>query len=216
MKKFYFLFIITFNSFEVFCQDIFSGGESSDFGFIELVEGDDLPIDLAYFKANLVDNQVAIEWSTATEINNSHFVIEKSSDKTNWFELAVIEGNGNSNTTINYSYTDQNITHNTVYYRLKQVDFDGQFKYYQPAKVSFDVENLINVYPNPSTGVINIATNFLGSSETLSLYSSAGQELQIDRKTIISDNQLQLNLSHLESGVYFLKVNGFTKRIMIQ
>jgi hypothetical protein len=91
-----------------------------------------LPVSLTGFYVScMTDNNVKVKWSTATETNNSHFIIQGSTDAINFIDLSRIEGNGNSNSTLNYTESILNNNHYT-YFRLVQVDFDGQTKTYDP------------------------------------------------------------------------------------
>lgn len=86
-----------------------------------------VPVTLVDFSLTQFDETVILTWVTATEINNSHFVIEKSTDGETWVAVGLIAGVGNSNSLQHYTYVDRSA--NVSYYRLKQVDFDGQFEY---------------------------------------------------------------------------------------
>ncbi|MFN3556064.1 MAG: hypothetical protein ACK4VN_08900 [Bacteroidales bacterium] len=114
----------------VYANGVKSPGVSVSF------ENNPLPIDLLYFNARAERSQVALEWATATEINNDFFTIERSSDGHNWQIIGYETGAGNSSQTLRYAYTDSNPLEGIVYYRLKQTDFDGQFEYFAPVAVS--------------------------------------------------------------------------------
>ena len=115
-----------------------------------------LPVTLLSFNVNMVPQGVQLNWSTALEINNSHFTLERSSENLNFAPIAIVTGAGNSNTLLNYSWLDESPLIGTGYYRLIQTDFDGGQKIYGPVcmrtgdtPLSF---SLLNVYPNPSSG----------------------------------------------------------------
>jgi hypothetical protein len=84
-----------------------------------------LPVTMNFFEGDNIDNKNILNWSTYAEINNDHFIIEKSINGAEYTELVKIEGEGNTNYISNYKYIDKNITR-PFYYRLKQVDFDGK------------------------------------------------------------------------------------------
>ncbi|MEZ4980276.1 MAG: hypothetical protein R2769_01560 [Saprospiraceae bacterium] len=88
-----------------------------------------LPIQLLSFSAKNIENFTALEWSTATELDNEVFIIEKSVDGKNYEVIGKVDGAGNSNTIINYFFVDENKSKGLAYYRLKQVDFDGTYEY---------------------------------------------------------------------------------------
>lgn len=100
-------------------------------------ENNPLPIELLHFSAQPASDEVVVEWSTAAEINNDFFTVERSIDGSSWETLTFINGAGNANYVINYSYTDNNPIDGVSYYRLKQTDFDGQYEYFAPAAVNF-------------------------------------------------------------------------------
>jgi hypothetical protein len=84
-----------------------------------------LPIELISFDCNIIDNNILISWSTATEVDNDYFIIEHSTDAFNWDNLQTVQAAGNSNETLEYSFMHYFPYNKINYYRLKQVDFDG-------------------------------------------------------------------------------------------
>ena len=140
-----------------FCAE----GTSSNPGSITAISGDTdcsdgccgasvtLPVTLLYFSSESQQSKVILTWATATEINNDYFTIEKSTDGITYIEVDRVDGHGNSEEEITYSWYDFSHASQTVYYRLKQTDFDGQFEYLglvsvQPGKVED-----ISISPNP-------------------------------------------------------------------
>jgi hypothetical protein len=89
-----------------------------------------LPIELLYFNIDKDDGYNHLTWSTASENNNDYFNIEKTIDGVYYNNIATINGAGNSNSQLNYEYDDFEIMDNICYYRLKQTDYDGKFKYH--------------------------------------------------------------------------------------
>lgn len=100
-------------------------------------ENNPLPIELLHFSAQPANGEIVVEWSTAAEINNDFFTIERSTDGNSWEPLAFVNGAGNTNYVIDYTYTDSNPIEGVSYYRLKQTDFDGQYEYFAPVAVNF-------------------------------------------------------------------------------
>jgi hypothetical protein len=88
-----------------------------------------LPIELLYFNGKFNGKYNELKWSTATETNNDYFTIEKSKDGINWNKVIEVDGAGNSTSTLNYTFNDYSFSNTINYYRLKQTDFDGKFKY---------------------------------------------------------------------------------------
>ena len=120
-----------------------------------------LPIELLDFTAALTDKtKVELKWSTATEINNDHFTIERSSNGATFMEIATVKGAGNSTSRNDYSTYDEKPVDGTSYYRLKQTDYDGKFEYFQIVAVDYQKQEgggcVLKVYPNPCMGQCNI------------------------------------------------------------
>jgi hypothetical protein len=97
-----------------------------------------LPIELIHFEATATSYSIDVLWSTATEINNNFFTIERSSDMITWDIIGVVAGAGTTSAVHNYQFADQSPAAGLTYYRLKQTDFDGSFEYFAPIAVVFD------------------------------------------------------------------------------
>jgi len=141
--------------------------------------GDKLPIELSYFKGDVVNQSVQLKWATATEINNDYFDIERSWDGGNFMPIGQIDGAGNSSSMHTYHFSDNVLISGTSYYRLKQVDFDGKGYSYSNTialKVA-DADSKFKVYPNPSEGRdIFVSFNELEEDKLLvELYNSLGE-----------------------------------------
>lgn len=100
-----------------------------------------LPIELLEFSGNEYDNDNLLQWSTASERDNDYFALEKSSDGINWIELSKISGAGNSTEQKNYQALDYSVDKIVNYYRLKQVDFNGEFNYIDIISIDNRVKN---------------------------------------------------------------------------
>ncbi|MBA3972221.1 MAG: hypothetical protein H0X46_08780, partial [Bacteroidetes bacterium] len=108
-----------------------------------------LPIELLSFTGYSASNGNQLTWSTATEINNDYFDIERSSNGADFSKIGTLDGNGNSITTIVYNFTDATPLTGINYYRLKQVDYNGSFSYSNMISINGTFfENPIQVYPN--------------------------------------------------------------------
>lgn len=110
-----------------------------------------LPVELLDFTADLNDDVVDLKWSTASELNNDYFVVERSENSIDFEEVKTVDGNGNSSELINYFTTDENPLNGISYYRLKQVDFDGKTNYSKIISIDYQKESKVDVrlYPNP-------------------------------------------------------------------
>ena len=108
-----------------------------------------LPVNLLYFNANMVQNQVLLEWATASELNNEKFSVYRSYEGLFYELITELPGAGNCQQITNYSAVDQYFLHvNRIFYKLKQTDYDGkQAEYY--TKLNLKQPLIINCYPNP-------------------------------------------------------------------
>ncbi|MCB9261084.1 MAG: T9SS type A sorting domain-containing protein [Flavobacteriales bacterium] len=172
-----------------------------------------LPVELIRFNATVKQNQfILLEWSTASETNNSHFEVERSLDGQNFEAIGNVQGNGTSSTILNYSYTDLNAfgNSNIAYYRIKQVDYDGNFEYFDAIKIDLSemngtLSNQVSMYPNPFTDNVNISIKSDSEYDaTLTITNSFGQEVKVINLGY-GDNQIQT--SDLASGVYYFTLN---------
>ncbi len=159
-----------------------------------------LPVELLFFRGNETQNGISLNWQTASEENNRGFQIDRSKDGVNWEMLDFIEGNRRSTTTQNYHFLDKAPIQSSNYYRLKQIDFDGQFAYSNIIIVDLKLSNSkVITYPNPVQDKLNI-TNAAGE---LILYNSIGQ---IMKKAVVTEETFQIDMSGLNNGIYLLEL----------
>lgn len=139
-----------------------------------------LPISLNKWTASCSANKVDLKWSTLSESNSSHFIIESSHDNNNWNEIAHINGAGNSDFPKEYPY--QLTPSDNLYYLLGQIDFDGR-KIYSEIIYIKCVNPLQNItlYPNPNSGSFHIKGT--KSPMYITIYSSTRQEVWGIRST---------------------------------
>jgi hypothetical protein len=172
-----------------------------------------LPIKLKWFKAHAAEESVLIEWSTASEINNDMFSIERSSDGMNYSEVGKVKGAGNSTIILDYSFIDDHPLKGVSYYRLKQTDYDGKFEIFSPVSVNIQEKIIsvskVKIYPNPFT---DIFTSEFESSEsrevTIQLISLTGAVISSEK--ILTDrgkNSYQLkSIPDINNGIYILRI----------
>lgn len=177
-----------------------------------------LPVTLEGFTAGIRNGEVQLSWSTATELNASHFEILKSTDGINYSTIGAVSATGNSNSVIRYSYADKNAEENRIYYRLKMVDLDGSSELSKIISIRANAggNTLNNLYPNPASAELVIEWNGSSSQKTqISIRNLQGQLLQT--KTVITlpgFNQLKLNTSQLSAGQYFITLDFGTDNIV--
>ncbi|MDC1395791.1 T9SS type A sorting domain-containing protein, partial [Bacteroidia bacterium] len=171
--------------------------------------GNPLPVELIHFDAQAAANHTAdLHWATASEINNNYFDVERSYNGETFETVGQVDGNGTTNQRLDYNFIDESIrtTEMNVFYRLKQVDFDGVFEYSDVRVVRFDgkVEMLeIAAYPNPFNQelTIRISTAELYSIEVTDLNGLVMLNIEREDKGTHS-----LDLSTWASGVYIVNV----------
>jgi hypothetical protein len=171
-----------------------------------------LPVDLTYFEAQPRINHTALlSWSTASEINNSHFEIERSYDGRTFEIVGEVAGNDNSQHSIEYRYTDQTIspTENAVFYRLKQVDFDGAFEHSDIRVVRFDQigEGMhLRAYPNPFLDEVTLMVSLpQGSDYNIKITDLKGALVHQSNHTFTSGMHT-LDLKKWNKGIYLIEV----------
>jgi hypothetical protein len=164
-----------------------------------------LPVTLTSYSAKAQNNNAVLNWKTASEINNSHFVIERSTDGKNFNQIAIV--NAKSAQGADYTYTDYNTTSGTNYYRLLQVDLDGKTTDLGVNSVKFNLQKIaINAYPNPATDFVNLSFE-PGIFDTAILIDVNGKV--IDTIKIASvQNIAKIDLSNVTTGTYLVQLIG--------
>ena len=162
-----------------------------------------LPVLFASFNAAATNGRVNLKWSTATEIDNDYFSIERSSNGSNWTTIATLPGAGNSVSILTYQYTDNQPLSGTSFYRIKQTDLDGHYSYTETRQVQdAAINGTISIAPVPNTGrTISIAgiSNYNGYE--LTVYNTAGAALFTTKP-----NSSSLTLPALTKGVYMIRI----------
>ena len=169
-----------------------------------------LPIELLSFTGRSQGNYNLLQWTTASETQNKGFEIERSSDGVRFEKIGFVAGNGTTSTKQDYRFKDES-PNGLVYYRLKQLDFDGRFEYSKIIAIDSKGEKVASVFPNPSTGIFTITGIEDTEDETFTLINSIGQTLSINVQ-----NNGQMDMSAFPSGVYYLRVasNGQVMKLV--
>ena len=192
------------------------------FGTVDNVQNP-LPIDLLSFDVRKEDHAVRIDWTTASEINNDYFIIERTDDFNNIEVVQTIKGAGNSNEILNYFIYDNQPLSGTSYYRLTQVDYDGQQEVFDWKSVNFEEnkEAKLSVYPNPSkAGKTTLRLENIKGTTQIDVLDIAGRIIYHQTTELIeNNNQIHLNLN-LSAGVYFIRTtnnnNTLTQRLIVE
>jgi hypothetical protein len=164
---------------------------------------------LSDFKVAEKGSSVAITWTTATELNSSHFVVERSTDGKDWVAIGTIQAGGNISVEQNYSFTDAAPADGTNYYRLRIVDIDNSFNLSIIKTATFKATGLVILTsPNPATSFLNINVSAPGNQPyRLRMVNRSGQILY-DQKQAAATQRLQLNVSNYAEGTYFVEVSN--------
>jgi photosystem II stability/assembly factor-like uncharacterized protein len=172
-----------------------------------------IPVNLVSFSANVVDDQVNLNWKTATETNNKGFEIERNLG-VSWNKISFISGKGTTSEGTSYSYIDNPQTNGLVQYRLKQIDFDGTYEYSNVVEVNIGAPakfELAQNYPNPFNPVTTIKYSLaVKANVELKIYNILGKEVA----RLVNENQdagnysVEFNATKLSSGVYFYEINA--------
>lgn len=173
-----------------------------------------LPVELAKFTAIPKDRSIDLKWQTLSEIDFSHFVIERSADGSNFERLTSMMSVGSTNASTNYSYNDPSPFNGWNYYRLKMVDLDGSYEYSNIEVVKLDHEAKLEIYPNPIKEVIQIKGIDWGQEKLLlQIFNKNGKQVYTDWINF-ENGYYQIGTSKAnvqESGTYFIRISTGTK-----
>jgi len=172
-----------------------------------------VPVELTAFNAAVIKSGVKLSWSTATETNNSGFQVERKYVNSAWETLAFVEGKGTTSGKTSYSYTDNTASSGKYSYRLKQVDFDGTYKYSGMVEVNTAVPSKFEVfqnYPNPFNPVTNIKFNIpVDANVKISLINMLGEEIVLANGDFSAGtNEIVFNGAGYSSGTYVYVVKA--------
>ncbi len=178
-----------------------------------------LPVELTKFTAKVNDNyDVVLDWETATEENNKEFVVERSLDGINFETVTTVRGNGNSSEPIQYQAIDYHPYSGESLYRLKQIDFNGEYEYSKLKSVKINNKGAIVLSPNPThfNSSINIHWNIEDSNEKdiiINIYDISGKKINSEN-IMLTRNYGNFNINYLNSGVYIIELqyNNIVKR----
>ncbi|MCK9210477.1 MAG: T9SS type A sorting domain-containing protein [Ignavibacteriaceae bacterium] len=184
-----------------------------------------LPVELVYFNGYFTDGKVVLFWGTATEVNNYGFEVERSMPQTPWTNVGFVLGSGNSNSPKSYFFEDSTDLQTSIYfYRLKQIDNDGQSKYSDTDTISVitKLENEVNSlslfsleqnFPNPFNPATVISWRLaVGSLVTLRVFDVLGKEVATlvneEQDAGVHNYELVIRNYDLPSGVYFYQLRS--------
>jgi hypothetical protein len=178
-----------------------------------------LPVKLIKWEATPSNEKVKLQWITSSEINASHFIIERSSNGINFSPIATVQAAGNSQANINYSKEDNAPVQGKSYYRLKMTDIDGRSEYSPVRTVLVSAKQIVKLAGNPVQNNLELITSasVAGNKNEWAVITITGQAI---KKGIVSSGRTVINVSVLPAGNYWLRLNlngevqtlGFSKQ----
>lgn len=188
-----------------------AGGNS---GTILKLSNTAVPVELTSFTASVVGKNVSLNWSTATEINNYGFEVQRKTSNADFVTIAFVEGKGTTQNPQSYSYTDKNLEYGKYSYRLKQVDLNGNFSYSDIVEVDARIPNKFGLnqnYPNPFNPSTTISYEIAKETNvSLKVYDAIGNEIAtlVNETKAPGTYEVIFDGSNLTNGVYFYKIDA--------
>ncbi len=168
-----------------------------------------LPVELISFEVIKQATSDLVKWTTATEINSSHFNVQRSANGVDFLTLGKVNSKGNNSTNeLNYSFIDETpqVGHN--YYRLEQVDIDGKKSYSKIIDIIWTNSGPVSLYPNPTKDQLNIdySANKVSQAEIRLMDMSGRVVKSIVSKSALGINHMEISLNELASGIYHIQL----------
>ena len=175
-----------------------------------------IPVELISFNAEVLSNEVKLNWTTATETNNQGFEILRSAqnDKDKWNKIGFVPGHGTTTESQHYSFTDNDVKPGKYQYRLKQIDYDGTFEYSYIVEVEITFVNKFSLsqnYPNPFNPTTRMQYTISSRQlVTLKVYDLLGREIAtlVNEEKPSGEYKVEFNGYNFPSGIYFYQLNS--------
>ncbi|GLR19643.1 T9SS type A sorting domain-containing protein [Portibacter lacus] len=167
-----------------------------------------VPVELTEFSVQQNKDQVLLNWSTASEINNDYFSIEKSTDNKEFYVIGKVNGNGTNSSLKEYDFVDRQPVQGENYYRLKQIDFNGDFEYSDVKVVDFERNHRdVKVVPNPVSDILTVhfGKKSRQNDTDVLIYTMNGKFIKMVSVDYDQASK-QINIQDLASGNYYLKI----------
>jgi len=200
---------ISSTNYQVFIVDSITQFAAQGNGFYKLYSDLFIPVELTSFTAETSENEIILNWTTATELNNQGFEIDRSSDNETFEKIGFVPGYGTTTESKSYSYKIVEFASGIQYYRLKQIDFDGTYEYSEVIEVEGITPGqfvLFQNYPNPFNPSTSIKFSIpIDSNVKLKLFNMLGQEVAelLNSEISAGIHHIDFNASSLSSGTYF-------------
>ncbi len=172
----------------------------------------EMPLPLTMLNFEVTRNSTArtaiLKWSTAEEVNSSHFDVLKSTDGFRWEKIGEVKTNGNLRSINSYSFVDRNPA-KMNYYRLNSIDYDGYSALSEIRSAAFDGSLSTTFYPNPASSYLMVHTE--SSYNKYSIINALGVT---ETSGVLNGTETRVDISQLASGIYFLKINNEVQRFV--
>lgn len=160
-----------------------------------------LPIKLLNFSATAANKEIGIVWTTAQEINNDKFTLERSRDGVSYEVIYERPGAGNSDDILSYTFEDRKPYPGVNYYRLLQTDYDGKYEYFGPVSASMDSRKTLEVYPNPASDIVRWQSP--EQVFIVKLYDNSGR---LHTTSQLQNGEAEISIASLQTGIYHLQL----------
>lgn len=187
-----------------------NAGYTSNQSTVEVPFSPFLPVQLSHIIAIIDEGYNLIEWTTVSELNNDRFEVESSIDGWSFEKIGEVQGKGSSGSQYRFKDTRKMIGSGTVYYRLKQVDYDGKYEYSPTVFVKMTKDSSEElIYPNPVINWLYLETK---KETSVTIYSLEGKIL-VERSLKIGKNPI--DVSELQKGTYIIKIgDGMISKLL--
>ncbi|MCB0634841.1 MAG: T9SS type A sorting domain-containing protein, partial [Lewinella sp.] len=189
----------------------------SNFGAFTIASDGILPVELVDFRAEATTSGHHLQWQTASELNNSHFEVQHSTDGLRFERIGEVAGQGTSEESTNYEWyyqpTSRAIQH---YYRLRQIDYDGQFSFSNIVVVQAlsSSQSSVQIYPNPVMDHVKILIPSEGRViDQMFIFSIDGR--RVWQQAVASGDQIDVSCSYLDAGVYLVYGGKNEQQLML-
>lgn len=168
-----------------------------------------LPLNLLNFSGSLNnEKEVSLNWQTAQEINTSQFVVERSTNGTDFSAIGKVNAAGNSSVGKTYSFVDNKPLTGSNFYRLKMVDVDGKFTYSKIVALNNDDKSVFTLYPNPANDLLYLKVNRAAENVLLQIFDVTGRTIKEENVLLNPQSPHVINIKSLPKGVYELSVQS--------
>jgi hypothetical protein len=172
-----------------------------------------LPVEMLSFSSNCVEDGVLVTWITASEINTSHFNLQKSRNGFDWNIISTIGAAGNSTQSITYNFTDTNVINGPTYYKLNQFDFNGTYEVFGPISINCleSTSGYFSIFPNPSSNSFSIILDYdvLVGDGVIVITDDMGRYIYSKNVEVMPGiNFYDLDRLNITPGIYYISVKN--------